>query len=795
MSDSLEEQPHEQEATQRTPAESEARCVRHDVEHQGAAKKAAVDLSDTQKLIAQANQEWITALDAMEDPIFLHDKDCRILRCNLAYQRIAGISFKEIIGQLYYDVFPNTDAPLPNCRPAVEDTAAEEVQVGNATYRSRAIAVNDAQGVYLYSIHTLEDISESLRVTRALQDSEMQYRRLFEAAKDGILILDADSGKIIDANPYILNLLSYRLDECLGKMLWEIGLFKDIESSMEAFQELQAKGYIRYDDLPLETKDGRRIELEFVSNRYAVGERKVIQCNIRDISERKRAEKMLIASHDLLKTVIENVPVRVFWKDTESRYLGCNGAFAQDAGMSRAEDLIGKDDSQLAWREQAELYRADDKQVMDSGIPKLGYEEPQTAPDGRTIWIRTAKVPLRAADGKGFGVLGIYEDITERKLNENALRRANRALKTLSAGNLALVRAASEDELLRSVTRVIVEHGGFSIAAVCYAGNDPQKSIAPTAWFGTGEVPDCADQLTWADTEQGQLPVARAIRSGTPQICHDIASDPTFKPWKEAALAHGYVANLGLPLVSGGSTFGGLSIYSSEAGVFDEEEVRLLEELANDLAYGIITLRGRIEHEQHASILRQSLEQSIQTIAGTVEARDPYTAGHQRRVAELAAAIARQLNLPEEQVNGIHLAAIIHDLGKIQIPAEILSKPSRLNDVEYMLIKMHPQAGYDILKDVKFPWPIADIVLQHHERLDGSGYPHGLKGDHILLESKIMAVADVVEAMTTHRPYRPAMGILAALSEMERGRASAYDPAVVDACKALFAEKGFQFSA
>jgi len=128
------------------------------------------------------------------------------------------------------------------------------------------------------------------------------------------------------------------------------------------------------------------------------------------------------------------------------------------------------------------------------------------------------------------------------------------------------------------------------------------------------------------------------------------------------------------------------------------------------------------------------------------------------------------------------------------VPAEILSKPSRLNDIEYMLIKMHPQAGYDILKDVKFPWPIADIVLQHHERLDGSGYPHGLKGDHILLESKIMAVADVVEAMTTHRPYRPTMGILAALSELERGRASAYDPAVVDACKGLFAEKGFQFS-
>ena len=191
------------------------------------------------------------------------------------------------------------------------------------------------------------------------------------------------------------------------------------------------------------------------------------------------------------------------------------------------------------------------------------------------------------------------------------------------------------------------------------------------------------------------------------------------------------------------------------------------------------------------SILRESLEQSIQTIADTVEARDPYTAGHQRRVAELAAAIAREMDLPEEQVTGIHLAATIHDLGKIHIPAEILSKPSRLNAIEYMLIKTHPQDGYDILKNVKFPWPIADIILQHHERLDGSGYPQGLKGDAILLEARILCVADVVEAMSSHRPYRPGLGIDAALEEITSSRGIQYDPQVVDACVALFREKKY----
>jgi HD-GYP domain-containing protein (c-di-GMP phosphodiesterase class II) len=193
--------------------------------------------------------------------------------------------------------------------------------------------------------------------------------------------------------------------------------------------------------------------------------------------------------------------------------------------------------------------------------------------------------------------------------------------------------------------------------------------------------------------------------------------------------------------------------------------------------------------------LQKSLEQSIRAIADTVDARDPYTAGHQRRVGELAVAIAREMGLPEEKIHGIHLAAAVHDLGKIHIPAEILVKPGKLSDIEFMLIKTHPQAGYDILKDVEFPWPIADIVRQHHERLDGSGYPQGLKGGQILLESRIMAVADVVETMASHRPYRASLGIRLALEEITRGRDSAYDPAVVDACLKLFGEARFAFQA
>ena len=192
--------------------------------------------------------------------------------------------------------------------------------------------------------------------------------------------------------------------------------------------------------------------------------------------------------------------------------------------------------------------------------------------------------------------------------------------------------------------------------------------------------------------------------------------------------------------------------------------------------------------------LRLSLLESITALAATVEMRDPYTAGHQRRVANLAVAIAKELKLPEEQVEGIHLASVVHDVGKIRVPAEILSKPGKLTRLEFNLIKEHAQNGYDILKTIDFPWPIAQIVMQHHERLDGSGYPQALKGDQTLIEARIIVVADVVESMLSHRPYRPALGLDAALEEITLNKGSLFDPAVVEACIRLFREQGFSFA-
>jgi putative nucleotidyltransferase with HDIG domain len=216
-------------------------------------------------------------------------------------------------------------------------------------------------------------------------------------------------------------------------------------------------------------------------------------------------------------------------------------------------------------------------------------------------------------------------------------------------------------------------------------------------------------------------------------------------------------------------------------GAMEEKKLRVAKLLAEE------------QREAAYRAVDKALQDSIRTIAKIIEVRDPYTAGHETKVAELSAAIALELKLPDDEVRYLRIAGLIHDIGKIYIPSDILSKPGKLGDIEWQLIKTHAQGSYDILKTIEFPWPIAEIAGQHHERMDGSGYPNGLRGEQISLDARILAVADVVEAMSSHRPYRPALGIEKALEEISRNREILYDSRVVDACLMLFKENRFSF--
>ena len=231
-----------------------------------------------------------------------------------------------------------------------------------------------------------------------------------------------------------------------------------------------------------------------------------------------------------------------------------------------------------------------------------------------------------------------------------------------------------------------------------------------------------------------------------------------------------------------------------ELEVCVKESAAQLTKVNEQLRLEIIE-RKKVENELQDTLkeLRQALRGTIQAMALTVETRDPYTAGHQRRVADLARAIAKEMGFPRDKITGIRMAGALHDIGKIAIPSEILSKPGRLNGTEFELIKNHPKVGYDILKSIKFPWPVAQIVFQHHERINGSGYPQKLSGKNIMIEAKIVAVADVVEAMCGARPCRPAYNSERVLQEISQNKGILYDSNVVDACIKIFTEKGFKF--
>ena len=384
--------------------------------------------------------------------------------------------------------------------------------------------------------------------------------------------------------------------------------------------------------------------------------------------------------------------------------------------------------------------------------------------------------------------------ISDRDVAWAGLRKVNRALRTLIAANEAMVRVQTEEELLREMCRTLTGVGGYRMSWVCYAVQDEQRSVQIMAQSGFDDGYLESVQFSWADTELGQGPTGTAVRTGEPQLVRDVTSDARFAHWREDAIRRGYYSVLALPLKdTAGAVFGAVTIDAGEVNAFDEEEIRLMGDLVRDLSWGIGSLRDREDRRRASEELHQGLEDAIQAIAATVEMRDPYTAGHQRRVGQLAAAIAGEMGLAPERIQGIHLAGIVHDVGKIGVPAEILSKPGKLLDLESRLIKLHAQVGYDILKDVKFPWPIAQMVLQHHERMDGSGYPSGLKGEQILLESRILTVADVIEAIFAFRPYRPALGMDTAIAEISAHRGTFYDPQVVDACMHLLREGKFVF--
>lgn len=382
------------------------------------------------------------------------------------------------------------------------------------------------------------------------------------------------------------------------------------------------------------------------------------------------------------------------------------------------------------------------------------------------------------------------KQLVEMKKSQQAIEATNREIKRsrdIHGVMSALLKMSLEDlpltELLQkslglilSVPWLVLESRG----AIFLVDRDDPKTLVMKVYNNLGKViPECCRRVPF-----GRCMCGRAAATGKIQFSSSL--DERHETTYDGIMPHGHYCT---PIVFAGKTLGVINLYVKEGHRQDAMEEYFLTAIANTLA-GILE-RRKMHHGLADALerLRKGIGATIHAIAAMVETRDPYTAGHQRRVANIARAIATQMNLPPETIDAIRIAGAIHDIGKLSVPSEILSKPGKITGNEFAIIKEHVQTGYRILKDIDFPWPIARIVLQHHERIDGSGYPGQLRGGEILLEAKIIGVADVVEAIASHRPYRSAMGIEMALNEISRNSGVLFDPSVVGACLTIFREK------
>jgi PAS domain S-box-containing protein len=761
-----------------------------------------------------------------------------------------------------------------------------------------------------------------------LENAE-KYKNILKNIHDGFFELDL-AGNFTFFNDSACHILGYSRKELMGMNYRHYTDKENAKKVYEAYFEVYNTGEpSKRFGWQVTRKDGakRYIETSVSLEKDSSGKPIGFIGIVNDVTDRKQAEKELKKSKTLLESVFNSTQDLILVVDRELRVLLSNWKSPLYAGCT--EFPINSHCYEAFINRETPCEPCHALGVFNTGKPIITeYYNQHTK-----LFKEVSAYPIFDDNNNVIMVAEHVRDITDRKRAEEELTRVNRALLILSDTNQAMVHIMDEATLLNEVSRIIVEVGGYHMAWVGFAENDEAKTILPVAHAGFDSGYIESVNVTWADNERGRGPGGIAIRTGKPSIARNIPQDPAFTPWREAAIERGYKSNIALPLISAGQTFGELSIYSADSDAFDSREVEILQELADDLAFGITSLRMRVKKDQAEVALSESEERyrliaentadainvfdlnlnktyvspsilklrgytvqeamtqpldqmltpdslewarkvfaeqmalessgtadpartalmeleeyckdgstiwvevalsflrdnnlkptgiltltrniterkkvemelqktlesltkafgaTVQVMVSAVEMRDPYTAGHQLRVADLACAIATEMELSQEKIEGVRMAGSIHDIGKLSVPAEILVKPTKLTNNEFSIIKEHSQTGYDLLKGVESSWPLAQIVYQHHERMDGSGYPRNLKGDEILMEARIMAVADVVEAMASHRPYRPSLGIDAALAEIEKNKGIFYDDAVADACLRLFREKGYQ---
>jgi PAS domain S-box-containing protein/putative nucleotidyltransferase with HDIG domain len=702
--------------------------------------------------LQESEQRYRSLVDNIDHGINLIDAAYNIMMVNCAQQRHFNKPLSQSIGKKCYREFEKCDAVCPHC-PAVQTIASgqsawAEIEVtGNDqrrySLRIQTFPIFGHDGTVTAFIEVVEDITDRKNMEKALRESDERFRNVVKTMKVGLGAID-DNGVLTYVNEYFAKMLGYTPEEMIGRSTLD---FYYDDESRKAQEEIFTKRKTGMRDLtPYEVtwrhKDGHKVYQilsptpQFDSDGRYTGSFAIHT----DITERKLMEQELRESEARYKALYEDNPSMYFTVDSEGTVLSVNRLGAEQLGYNAVE-LVGQPVLNIFYDDDKDAVQQQLKTCLQHPRELFHWEFRKCRKDGSIVWVKEAARAVRRADGS-LVVFIVCEDITERKKAETELRESEERHRTL------------------------FEHAGFAII-LFDAETGKRLAFNEIAHESLGYTREEFQEFSAADitvhmNHEETLKHFRSVIEKGPDLYE-----------MQLVAKNGEIRDMLISAVP-------LRMYGRD----------LIQMIRVD-----ITDNKRADKELKVSFekLRRSLDATVSALASAVELRDPYTAGHQKRVTDLACAIAEEMGLPEERIAGIRMAGLIHDIGKISVPAEILNKPGHLNDIEYSLFKNHPQVGHDVLQTVEFPWPVAQIVLQHHERIDGSGYPQGLSGNDIMLEARVVAVADIVEAMASHRPYRPARGAGDALEEISHNKGILYDPEVVDACLRVFYNKGFKF--
>ncbi len=618
-----------------------------------------------------------------------------------------------------------------------------------------------------------------------IKQNEELYRNIFEQAPFGISLNDSLTGKIYEVNQKYSDIVGRTKEESSNINWMSLTHPDDLQEDLDNMKKMNAgeinsftmqKRYIRPDNsiVWINMKIVSIINGNYKSLRHL--------CMIEDITDRREAYMSLKESELRFREVFENSTECIFIIEEGINgnfyYKGINPTLEKIEGIKNAE-IFGKYVREVFSPDEAESVNGKFRNCIESGSI-VSYEEALNFSTGVKNF-STKLIPVRNDKGHIYRIIGIAKDITIQKQAENVIKYKCEAQKLLLDISVKFANVIFEDidNLINSTLKRIGKFENADRSYVFFFSEDGSFMSNTHEWCNEGiqsEKPNLqkipSESCPWWLSKLRSFETIIIPRvSEMPSEAHNA---------KEILQAQFIKSVLVIPMIFENSLIGyvGLDSVKNEKN-WTEDTSNMLKLIAN--------IFGNSIHRKKKILAM--LNQTVNALSTSLEIRDPYTSGHQKRVANIATKIAEEMGLSEFQIQGISMASLLHDIGKVVVPSEILNKPGKLSVIEFSLIKIHSQAGYDILKDIEFPWQVKEIVLQHHERINGSGYPNGLTGDKLLLEAKIIAVADAIEAMLSHRPYRAALSIDESFEELIKNKDILFDSEVVDCCIKVFNEK------